>query len=164
MYRDVCCDGMCGCVCAWLKRRGAQGTIPCWKQCTALRVVWYLIWSRMFMQHLCVRNCAHVPTWEVHYGSTLGAMQSYSPVKSHFDWGWGEMSGEAQKGENEDGRLESSPCSLWQSEQEALSKVSVHSQKAAAKLQATAWWLRRRVRESRVAQQRAKGKMRNLDF
>lgn len=47
------------------------------------------------------------------------------------------MSEEVQRG-NEDGRLESSPCSLWQSEQEALSKVSVHSQKAAAELQATA--------------------------
>lgn len=58
------------------------------------------------------------------------------------------MSGEAQRG-NEDGRLESSPCSLWQSEQEALSKVSVHSQKAAAELQATARWLYRRVGESR---------------
>lgn len=33
------------------------------------------------------------------------------------------MSGEAQRG-NEDGRLESSPCSLWQSEQEALSQKS----------------------------------------
>lgn len=34
------------------------------------------------MQQLCVRDCARV---EVHYGSTLGAMQSYSPVKSLFD-------------------------------------------------------------------------------
>lgn len=75
-------------------------------------------------------------------------MQSYSPVKSHFHWGWGEMSWEAQ---GETRREESSPCSLWQSEQEALSKVSVHSQKAAASLQATAWWLHRRVRESRGA-------------
>lgn len=54
------------------------------------------------------------------------------------------MSGEARGGggggggATRVGRLESSPCSLWQSEQEALSKVSVHSQKAAAELQATA--------------------------
>lgn len=41
----------------------------------------------------------------------------------------------------QDGRLESSPCNLWQIEQEALSNVSVHSQKAAAELQATARWL-----------------------
>lgn len=72
------------------------------------------------------------------------------------------MSGEAQSGGDEDGRLESSPCSLWQSEQEALSKVSVHSQKAAAELQATARWLRKRVRESRGAQRKGEGE--DLDF
>lgn len=48
------------------------------------------------------------------------------------------MIGEAQEEGNEDVKMESSPCSLWQSEQEALLKVSVHSQKAAAELQATA--------------------------
>lgn len=49
----------------------------------------------------------------------------------------------------QDGRLESSPCNLWQSEQEALSNVLVHSQKAAAELQATARWLYWSLRESR---------------
>ncbi len=59
------------------------------------------------MQHLRVGNCAHVRS-VVYYGSTLRAMQSYSPLKSRFDWGCGEISGEAQRG-REDGSLESSP-------------------------------------------------------
>lgn len=53
--------------------------------------------------------------------------------------------------------MESSPCNLWQSEQEALSNISVHSQKAAAELQATARWLYRSLRESRGALPRENG-------
>lgn len=151
-------------VCAWLKSRGTQGTIPCWKQCKALCVVWYLIWSKnVYATPVCFKlhTCSICL-----YEKFLTAVHSErcSPVKTHFDWRWGQMSGEAQREIRVvwGWGVESSPCSLWQNEQEALSKVSVHSQKAVAELQATAWWLYRRVRDSRGGT--GKGKLGNLHF
>lgn len=59
----------------------------------------------------------------------------------------------------ESGGLESSPCSLWQREQEALSNVSVHSQKAATELQATAMMAPRGGGGSeRAEQERGRGR------
>lgn len=150
--------------CAWIKSGGAQGTIPCWKQCEALCVVWYLIWSRMFMQHLhlwklcmcmCV-TCSHGKFVTAVHSERRSPTVQWKVILTEGEERWvGGGGGEGMRV----GRLESSPCSLWQSEQEALSKVSVHSQKAAAELQATAWWLHHRgQREQRST---GKGNIRN---
>lgn len=119
------------------------------------------MWSEKPLSNVCMLETVCMYDGRPHrqYTRSDTALKS---SKESFDWGWGDEWGGTEG--KEDRRLESSPCSLWQSEQEALSKVSVHFQKAAAKLQATARWLYGRVRESRGALPRVKGLISNLDF
>lgn len=117
--------------------------------------------KNVYATPVCFKLCTRVVRIYMRSSLRQYTQERCSPVKTQFDWGWGQMSGEAQR-EKRVGGLESSPCSLWQNEQEALSKVSVHSQKAAAELQATAWWLHRMVKKSRGGW--GKVELGNLDF
>lgn len=59
LCRDLCDDGLRGCVYGW-KLKEHKALFPAENSVQVLCVVWYLIWSRMFMQHRCVFQTVHV--------------------------------------------------------------------------------------------------------
>lgn len=103
-----------------------------------------LIWS-MFMQLLWVWNCAHrkfkiMADYSTHF---LAAWW-----EGHLHRGWGEMSRRAKR----KGYRSPAPVVYGKVNRKLSQKVSVRAQKdaAAAELQATAWWLHRRIKRGDV--------------
>lgn len=102
----------------------------------------------------CLYNTLHVVFVSTWRGSLWQYTQSEAVLQSREE-SRDEWAGEAWEEENEDVRVESSPCSLWQSEQEALFKKSrsIPRRQLLSSRPQQGWLNRRGLREQRSAEE-----------